>query len=197
MRAICSARVFREIDRILIGREQIDRRVREIGEALSRELIEAVGGDPLLAEQHVVLLPILTGAMVFTADLIRQMPMKLSLEVMAVSSYPGTATTSKGARLRGAMPDGLRGKHVVIVDDILDSGRTLRLVRDLVLEQGPASVRTCVLLSKSVRRAEEVSAEFVGFEIPDEFVVGYGLDFDGYYRNLPEIAVLQPEAYGR
>lgn len=189
--------MFREIDRILIGREQIDRRVREIGEALSRELIEAVGGDPLLAEQHVVLLPILTGAMVFTADLIRQMPMKLSLEVMAVSSYPGTATTSKGARLRGAMPDGLRGKHVVIVDDILDSGRTLRLVRDLVLEQGPASVRTCVLLSKSVRRAEEVSAEFVGFEIPDEFVVGYGLDFDGYYRNLPEIAVLQPEAYGR
>lgn len=141
---------------------------------------------------EVVLIPILTGAIVFAADLIREMPLKLSLRVVAVSSYPGRSMASKGASLRGDLPSDLHRRHVLIVDDILDSGQTLGTVRDLIAEQSPASLRICVLLRKAVpRRTIEVQPDYVGFDIPDEFVVGYGLDYDGYYRNHPEIAVLE------
>lgn len=139
-------------------------------------------------------MPILTGAMVFAADLIREMPMRLSMRLVTVSSYPGATTVSKGAALRGAIPADLGGRHVVVIDDILDSGHTLALVRELVLEQNPASLRLCVLLDKKVARSVEIRPNYVGFEIPDAFVVGYGLDYDGYYRNLPEIAVLEGSA---
>ena len=101
---------------------------------------------------------------------------------------------SKGAHLKSELPQGMAGKHIVLVDDILDSGRTLQLVRSIVNEQKPASVRTVVLLDKRARWAVPIEPDYAGFDIPDEFVVGYGLDFDGYYRNLPEIAVLKPEA---
>lgn len=158
------------------------------------------------AASRVVLVPILTGALVFTADLIRHVPLKMAIRPITASSYPGKATTSQGVTIGGAgakgssalaadvpgFPTDLAGAHVVIVDDILDSGRTLGLVRRLIAAQRPASLRIAVLLSKTKPqgRDEEVVAEHVGFTIEDEFVVGYGLDYDGYYRNLPEIAVL-------
>ena len=137
----------------------------------------------------------LTGALVLTADLIREMPMRLSLRVVAVSSYPGTSITSKGAKIEGELPKDLSGKHVLIIDDILDSGQTIGLVKELIERQKPASLRTCVLLRKPESvRARHVDVEYVGFDIPNEFVVGYGLDFGGYYRNYPQIATLRPEA---
>jgi len=185
--------MVREIDRVLIDRGRIAARVRELGVRLASDLqrdIDREGG----ADGRIVLVPILTGSIVFVADLIRQLPMKLSLGVVAVSSYPGKSIESKGAAIRGELPRDLAGKHVVIVDDILDSGQTLSLVRQLVLEQRPATVRICVLLSKRAARRVQVDAEYVGFEIPDEFVVGYGLDFDGYYRNHPDIVTLRGEA---
>lgn len=188
-----------EIDRVLIPREEIGERVSELGGALSEQLageLRAEGDDHLSHADRVVMVPILTGAMVFAADLIREMPLRLSMRLVAVSSYPGQSTESKGAALRSALPDDLAGRHVVLVDDILDSGQTLDMVRGLVEEQGPSSVRTCVLLKKLVPRAVEVPCELFGFEIPDEFVVGYGLDFDGYYRNLPDIVALRPDAFG-
>ena len=118
------------------------------------------------------------------------MPVQIAMRMVSVSSYPGAATQSVGARLRGALPPDLGGKHVVIVDDILDTGRTLSLLQGLISEQGPASLRTCVLLEKNCKRLEPAEAEYVGFQIPPKFVVGYGLDLNDQYRNLPEICVL-------
>ncbi len=132
--------------------------------------------------------------MVFAAALIRKMDLKMSIGVVAVSSYTGETTTSKGAKLRGALPNNLAGKHIVIIDDILDSGQTLGLLRETIAEQGPASMRACMLLRKDVERVVDASAEYVGFDIPDEFVVGYGLDYNGFYRNLPDIRVLEEAA---
>lgn len=183
--------MFPEIDRVLIDADRIAARVRELGAEISRDLMADMTRS---GNGHVVLVPILTGSIVFVADLIRHMPLKLSLGVVAVSSYPGRSMQSKGAAIRGELPRDLAGKHVLIVDDILDSGRTLSLVRTLIAEQKPASVRLCVMLNKSVPRDVEVAAEYVGFDIPDEFVVGYGLDYDGYYRNAPYVAVLKKEA---
>lgn len=178
------------IERVLINEAQIEERVHALGNQIARDMradIERTGGDG----QDVVLVPILTGSIVFVADLIRHMPLMMRLGVVAVSSYPGQSLQSKGAALRSEIPRDLAGRHVLIVDDILDSGRTLALVRRLIMEQKPASCRICVLLSKQVPRTEPIAAEYVGFEIPDAFVVGYGLDYDGYYRNYPQIAVLK------
>lgn len=182
-----------DLERILIPRDQIARRVEEIGADLARDLLDELRaeGSSADAPDRIVMVPILIGSIVFLADLVRHLPMKLSLSVVAVSSYPGKSLQSKGARIKSELPPDLRGKHVVLVDDILDSGGTLALVRSLVLEQEPASVRVCVLLSKDVKRVAPIEPDYVGFCIPNEFVVGYGLDYDGYYRNLPDIGVLR------
>jgi len=182
--------MFPEIAKILVDEATIAQRVHAMGRQIAADLladIERTGTD------QIVLIPVLTGSIVFVADLIRQLPLKLRLGVVAVSSYPGRSMQSKGAALEGEIPRDLGGKHVLVVDDILDSGRTLGLVRRLIAEQRPASLRIAVLLRKvlSAPRAEETPVEYIGFDIPDEFVVGYGLDYDGLYRNLPAIAVLR------
>lgn len=181
-----------EVDRVLISRERIAARVREMASDLAADLSKTPEGS-------VVFIPVMTGALVFVADLIRELPVKLALHLVAVSSYPGLSTTSKGAKLQTELPDDLRGKHVVILDDILDSGQTLALLRGLIEEAQPASVRIVVLLDKQVERHPTVDPEFVrpaysGFEIPDEFVVGYGLDHDGFHRNLPDVCTVRAGA---
>ena len=177
-----------DIDRILISSEDIARRVTELGRAIEADL------TALDDAAEIVLVPVLTGSIIFVADLMRELSIKLRISVTTVSSYPGTATASTGARLDGALPDDLAGRHVLIVDDILDSGGTIRLIRGAIEERGASSVRACVLLRKLIDSARNTPCEYVGFDIPDEFVVGYGLDYDDYYRNLPEIGVLKPEA---
>src|SRR5690606_16928696 len=137
-------------------------------------------------------IPILTGAMIFCADLIRHIPKAMRISLMAVSSYPKQAVQSQGSKLLGGELGDLRGRHVLVVDDILDSGGTLRLVIPMIQAQNPASIKTCVLLRKDRPSARLVQADYVGFDIPDEFVVGYGLDYDDYYRNLPQIVTLRP-----
>lgn len=180
--------------RVLVPRERIAQRVRELGRQIAGELRADIARTHRAHDApEVVLIPILTGAIVFVADLIREMPLKMSLRLVAVSSYPGRSVQSKGAILRSELPADLAGRHVLVIDDILDSGQTLGTVRDLIAEQRPASLRICVLLRKAVpRRVIDVDPDYVGFDIPNEFVVGYGLDYDGYYRNHPEIAVLDP-----
>ncbi len=187
-----------DIERTLIDRDAIAARVREMGSQIARDLERDLNAEDAGADYggRVAIIAVMTGALIFTADLVREMPLKLSLELVTVSSYPGSSTMSKGAAMRSVLPKDLRGKHVLIVDDILDSGQTLDLVKRLVQEQSPATVRICVLLRKLVPRVVEVAAEYVGFDIPNEFVVGYGLDFDGYYRNHPEIAVLRQPVSG-
>jgi hypoxanthine phosphoribosyltransferase len=180
--------------RTLIDRERIARRVAELGREITSDLErELAGGDA-----EVVLLCALTGALVFTADLIRHMPVKMAVRTVTVSSYPGAATTSQGVNIRGEIPTDLAGKHVLIVDDILDSGRTLGLLRRVIAAQQPATLRVAVLLRKTKvdGRDEDVRADYAGFDIADDFVVGYGLDYDGYFRNLPEVAVLTPSGSG-
>lgn len=196
-----------ELDSVLIRRDQIARRVEEIGRALSAQLAHDIArhaaGQTALPAAHqaapagpdarVVLVPVLTGAMVFVADLIRHIPAKMSVRPIVVSSYPGAATTSQGVTIRGELPTDLAGAHVILVDDILDSGRTLGLLRRMIDAQGPASLRLAVLLRKRKPsgRDEAVAVDHAGFDIEDEFVVGYGLDYDGFYRNLPDIMTMR------
>lgn len=187
--------MIRDIERVLIDQDRIAARVAEIAADLSRDLtaeLAAEGVDE--PEGHIVLLPIMTGALVFAADLIRRLPLKLSVELTAVSSYPGATVESRGASIRGDLPADLEGKHVVVIDDIIDSGQTLALVTAAIRDAGAASVRSVVLLDKRARRVVDIEADYKGFDVPDEFVVGYGLDYDGYYRNLPDIATLTPDA---
>ncbi len=187
-----------DIERTLISREAIAQRVRELGRRVAADLERDLAAEGVSAGDpgRVAIIAVMTGALIFTADLVREMPMKLSLELVTVSSYPGASTMSKGAAMRSVLPKDLKGKHVLIVDDILDSGQTLDLVKRLVQEQQPATVRICVLLRKLVPRVVEVAADYIGFDIPNEFVVGYGLDYDGHYRNHPEIAVLRAPSGG-
>lgn len=185
------------IDRVLLGRGAISDRVRALGDELARDLTGELvkEGSPADATDRIVFVPVMTGALVFTADLIRHLPLPIAMRLVSVSSYPGAATQSKGATLKSYLSDDLAGRHVVIIDDILDTGETMRMLRGLVEDRRPASVRACVLLKKQLGKPAVAEAEHVGFEIPDEFVVGYGLDYDGHYRNLPDICVLKREAY--
>ena len=180
--------VHRDIDRILIDRQQIARRIRELGIEIRRDL------EGLDDDVEVVLIPILTGSIIFVADLIRELPQKIRISVVTSSSYVGKATKSSGDPQVSVPSDPVEGKHVLIIDDILDSGTTIRRVRSEIQRRSPRSVRCCVLLRKSILSALETPCEYIGFDTPDEFLVGYGLDYDGYYRNLPDIGVLKKEA---
>lgn len=171
-----------EIDSILIPRDRIGARVAELGVAITEDL------DGVDATQ-IVLVAVMTGSIIFVADLMRHLPMKIRIQLVTARSYIGAATVSGGDPELGPLPEDLAGKHVLLVDDILDSGRTLTAIRKCIEELSPQSIRACVLLRKRLESAMAVPCEYVGFEIDDEFVVGYGLDHDGYFRNLPDIAV--------
>ncbi len=178
------ARWHKEIERVLISEDQLARRIR----AMSREIERDYAGLEL------VVVSLLNGTVMFLADLIRRLSLPLRLDFMGVSSYgastrPGALVFTKELRL------GVRGRHVLLVDDILDTGRTLTAVVAKLRALAPRRIRTCVLLDKPARRVEKVRADYVGFEIPDFFVVGYGLDFAERYRNLPFVGVLRPEVY--
>src|SRR5207237_3882386 len=123
--------------------------------------------------------------------LIRQIPIPMKIQLMTVSSYPGRSITSQGANVISQQLPSLSGRHVLLIDDILDSGGTVRLVQPMLLDRGAVTVKTCVLLRKDRPAARDTRVDYVGFDIPDEFVVGYGLDFNDYYRNLPDIVTLK------
>ena len=174
-----------DIDRVLVTREQIAQRIQELARRITEDHTTAEG------ETEITLVPILTGAMVLAADLMRHMPVRMKIGLMTVSSYPGKSLRTQGSNVLGSQLGDIRGRHILLLDDILDSGGTLRKVVPLLKEMGPASVKVCVLLRKDRSVAKETPVDYVGFDIPDEFVVGYGLDFDDYYRNLPEIVTLK------
>ncbi len=196
-----------DLDRILISKESIAERVAQIAATMTQDLYAQFTGpdapmptvDQLSHNNRhpqVTLVPILTGSLIFVADLIRHLPLYLQIRLMGVSSYPGTATATRGASVKKQLtdlPESLAGHHVLLIDDILDSGGTLKLAVELLKERQPASVQTCVLLRKQRPEAMAFPVDYVCFDIPDEFVVGYGLDFDDYYRNLPDIHTLRPE----
>jgi hypoxanthine phosphoribosyltransferase len=181
-----------DIDHVLIPQEKIALRVRELAAQITADHMPA----GISEEPEITLVPILTGAMIFCADLMRELSLKLRIGLMTVSSYPGSSLRTQGSNLLNQQLGDVKGRHVVLIDDILDSGGTLKLVIPVLQSIGPASVKVCVLLRKDREAAREVHADYVGFDIPDKFVVGYGLDYDNYYRNLPDIVTLKPRVYG-
>ncbi|MGC1481051.1 MAG: hypoxanthine phosphoribosyltransferase [Chthoniobacterales bacterium] len=144
--------------------------------------------------KDLTVIAILNGSFIFMADLLRRIPLALQVDCLSVSSYHGTKTTGQVNFKQTELPD-ITDRHVLLLDDILDSGHTLHAIRDRLAERGGAlSIRTCVLLRKNVEREREVDADYAGFDIPNEFVVGYGLDYNEQYRNLPFVGILTPEA---
>jgi len=166
---------------ILLSEQQIQKRVAEMAAEIRRDFPDDV---------H--LIAVLKGAFIFLSDLVRHMSGKVSLDFMAVSSYAKGTTTSGEVRMMKDLDFGLEGRHVIIVEDIVDSGLTLNYLHEILRARNPRSLRTACLLSKPSRRQVEVPVEYIGFSIEDHFVVGYGLDYSEQYRNLAHIAVLQP-----
>lgn len=184
------APMLSDIDRILIDRDAIADRIEQLAERLVLDL--SAEAD----EGRLVVMPVMTGSLFFTADLVRLLPLTFRIQPTTVKSYPGKSTQSQGIVESALLPETIKGASVLVVDDILDSGRTLDHLQTSLLQAGAKDVRFCVLLRKDVRRAVEIDCDYVGFDIPEAFVVGYGLDFDGLYRNLPDIAVLRKHVVG-
>ena len=168
------------LGRVLVSEDALRARVAELGRAIARDY---AGASP-------VLIGVLQGAVPFIADLMRALPLDVTVDFLRASSY-GAGTESSGAvRLLSDLTVDIKGRPVLIVDDIVDTGLTLAVLKRTLEARGPLSVRTCVLLDKQGRRQTEIAVDYVGFAIPNVFVVGYGLDFDGLYRNLPYVATL-------
>jgi hypoxanthine phosphoribosyltransferase len=173
-----------ELQSILITQTQLDRRVRQLSRLIQRDY----------AGRELVIVALLTGTIMFLADLIRHLNLPVRLDFIGVSSY-GNGTLPRDVHFTKELGLDVQGRDVLLIDDILDTGKTLhRVVSKLALLQ-PRSIRICVLLEKEARRIENIRADYVGFTVPDLFVVGYGLDFAERYRNLPFIGVLQPHIY--
>lgn len=186
-----------DINRILLPAADIATRLDELAEQITADLEEATGlSDPDHPTNTLTLVPVMTGSIIFVADLVRRLDLRMKIFPMSVTSYPGTATTSQGPRIEEGLdrvPADLTGHHVLLVDDILDSGSTFRMVSAELKARNPATLHTCTLLRKPRPEAMTFPIDYVAFDIPDEFVVGYGLDYDDQYRNLPEIVTLKPE----
>ena len=175
-----------DIERVLFSEEELNKRVSEIAAEINRDY---AGKEPML-------ISVLRGSFVFMADLIRKIEVPCTVDFMAVSSY-GRGTTSSGqVQITKDLSDDIEGKDIIVVEDILDSGNTLSYLLQLLRARKPASMRLCTLLDKPDRRVKEVHVDYTGFTIPDEFVVGYGLDYAEKYRNLPYIGILKPRVYG-
>src|SRR3954470_14906547 len=172
-----------DLERILFHETTILRRLDEMAATISQDY----------RERELTVIAVLNGSLMFMADLLRRIPLPLKLDCLSVASYHGgTETTGEVIFNQVAMPD-VTDRHILILDDILDSGHTIAAIRDRLETAKPRSVRICVLLSKKKERARAVDADYIGFEIEDEFVVGYGLDFMERYRNLPYVGVLRKD----
>ena len=176
----------RDIQNILLTEEQIQAKIRELGEILTEEYKDK---DP-------VVVGVLKGVVVFYADMIRHIKVPCQMDFMWISSYAGTNSTGQMQVRRDVSCD-IKGRHVLILEDIYDTGNSLNFTYNYLLSKEPASVKICTLLDKPERRKPGVTLvpDYIGFTIPNEFVVGYGLDFNEHYRNLPYVGVLKPEAY--
>ena len=170
--------------RVLLTEEEVDRRIGEIAEQISKDY----------AGQEVHLICILKGGVFFTCELAKRLTVPVTMDFMSVSSYGGGTESSGIVKLVKDLDESLEGKHVLIVEDIIDSGRTLAYLIEVLKQRQPADIRLCTLLDKPERRVKkQVKVDYVCFTIPDEFVVGYGLDYDQKYRNLPYIGVVEQE----
>lgn len=176
--------VEKDIERVLISAEELEAHVAEIGAQISRDF---EGKDPIF-------IGVLKGCFIFMADLMRHVSIRCSMDFMAVSSYSGTTSTG-AVKINKDLSEDIEGRHIIIVEDILDSGVTLNYLKNFLMVRRPASISIATLMDKPARRKADVYADYSCFEIPDAFVVGYGLDYNERYRNLPYIGVLKSEIY--
>jgi hypoxanthine phosphoribosyltransferase len=175
-----------DIGEVLVTEEAIQARVVELGREIGRDY----------ADRKLTLVSVLKGALPFMADLMRAIPVPVRIDLMEVSSYGGTATESSGlVRILKDLSASIEGEEVLIVEDIIDTGLTLNYLVRYLRGKNPGSLRICTLLDKPARRLVDIPVDYVGFTIPDQFVVGYGLDYGEYYRNLRYVGVLRPEVY--
>ena len=175
----------KDILKVLVTEEELKARIQEMGDALYEKF---EGKNPLF-------LSVLKGSFVFMADLVRACQLKSDVEFIAVSSYENATTSSGRVQITHDLQQDITGRHLIIVEDILDSGNTLAFLKDYFMTKGAASVTIVTLLDKPSRRTKAITADLAGFVVPDEFVVGYGLDYAQEYRNMPYIGVLKPEVY--
>ena len=173
-----------DIEKVLISEDEIERHVSEVGRKISEDF---AGKDPIFVG-------VLKGCFIFMADLMRRVDIHCSMDFMAVSSYSGTSSTG-AVKINKDLSEDIEGRHVIIVEDILDSGVTLSYLKKYLEVRKPASMSIITLMDKPSRRKADVYADYSCFEVPDAFVVGYGLDYNEKYRNLPYIGVLKPEVY--
>ena len=179
--------MHQDVEQILYTEEELRRRVKEGGAQITADYY---GRQPLL-------ISVLRGSYIFMADLTRAISLDLTVDFMVVSSY-GAGTVSSGqVEIKKDLSDSIEGRDLIIVEDILDSGNTLYYLMDVLKARKPASIRLCTLMDKPDRRTKPITADYVGFTIPDAFIVGYGLDYDEKYRNLPYVGVLKPSVYQR
>ena len=176
--------MLNDIERVLISQEELEAAVARIGRQISEDFRDK---DPIFVG-------VLKGCFIFMADLMRHVDIKCTMDFMAVSSYSGTSSTG-AVKINKDLGQDIEGRHVIIVEDILDSGVTLSYLKHYLLGRRPASITIATLLDNPARRKADVYADYSCFEVPDAFVVGYGLDYNEHYRNLPYIGVLKPEIY--
>jgi hypoxanthine phosphoribosyltransferase len=177
--------IEQDIDRIFFSAEEIDSKVRELGAQISADY---EGKNPLIVG-------VLKGSFVFMADLMRTITTYCNIDFMAVSSYGNGTSTTGAVKINKDLSYDVEGRHIIIIEDILDSGVTLSYLKNYIAAREPASISICTLLDKPSRRRADIHADYIGFLCPDEFIVGYGLDYAEKYRNLPYIGVLKKEIY--
>ena len=176
-----------DILKVLITEEEIKNRVTELGKQISEDF----NGE------DIVVIGLLKGCFMFIADLMRAIDSNVAVDFMAVSSYGSGIVSSGEIKIKKDYSIDIEDKNVLVIDDILDTGRTLAFIKDYLIVKSPKQIKICTLLDKPERRTTKVHVDYVGFSVPDQFVVGYGLDYDERYRNLPFIGVLKPEVYNR
>lgn len=174
-----------DILKVLLSEEALSQKVKELGKRIS----EDYNGKNLM------MVSVLKGSVVFMADLMRAIDIPCEIDFMCVSSYGSGAKTSGVVKIVKDLDISLEGQDLLIVEDILDSGLTLSYIKSILLKRSPNSIKLCTLLDKPERRQSDVIADYIGFSVPDEFVVGYGLDYAEHYRNLPYIGILKPQVY--
>ncbi|MBR5441804.1 MAG: hypoxanthine phosphoribosyltransferase [Clostridia bacterium] len=177
--------MINDIEKVLINEDELSAIVKDLGKRISEDY----------KDKDLLLVSILKGSVIFMADLMRAISIPCNIDFMAVSSYGSGAKTSGVVKIIKDLDKSIEGKDLLIVEDILDSGKTLNYLREILLARKPASIKICTLFDKPDRREVDVYADYIGSKVPNEFIVGYGLDYDEYYRNLPYIGALKRSVY--
>ncbi|MBO5896275.1 MAG: hypoxanthine phosphoribosyltransferase [Clostridia bacterium] len=177
--------MINDIEKVIINEDELSAIVKDLGKRISEDY----------KDKDLLLVSILKGSVIFMADLMRAISIPCNIDFMAVSSYGSGAKTTGVVKIIKDLDQSIEGKDLLIVEDILDSGKTLNYLREILLARNPASIRICTLFDKPDRREVDVYADYIGSKVPNEFIVGYGLDYDEYYRNLPYIGALKRSVY--